>query len=583
MNKHFRKLLSMALALLMCLSVFALVACDPQTEGPEGEESSGPAAEPQKIISVDSLANYYVVRPDTQNEDIIAAVKALDNALSEKLSVNTKGITTDFILEGNDQYKEHELEIIIGETNREATATFISELEYKEYGYAVIGDKIVIAGLNVTDTVTAVEKFIADIIDGHEAGNATFITDVDKYICEFEHKFDNITINGTDIKEFEIVYKKTKACAEDALALQIQDIIGKLSGVKVKAVSNNLQNNTAKQIVITDGKAVTDALRASKDALINGAYVADKFFIMADDNVIWISADNLAGLLSAMKTFETTLSSSDGGNVTFKSASYDVDNPQIRVMSYNVYVGTNDEIGGPAQRREGVVKTILKYMPDTLGVQEASLTWMSYLGDDLKDTYDYVGIGRETISNTTGKSLGEHCAIFYNKEKLNLIESNTYWLSDTPNKQSIFEGSSYIRIMTYAIFERKSDGVRFLHVNTHMDWGDASIKQFNKLIELIDNIGFEGITFVTGDFNCTPGSAGYKIMTDAGYVDSFNIANASSETKVDKVIDFCFIKGAEKLTVENHYIAKDLFNNGKLPSDHKAVYTSVIVKKSEEN
>ena len=178
--------------------------------------------------------------------------------------------------------------------------------------------------------------------------------------------------------------------------------------------------------------------------------------------------------------------------------------------------------------------------------------------------------------------MGEHSAIFYNKDKYNPIETNTYWLSDTPNKCSRYEESAYIRIFTYAIFERKSDGFRFMHINTHLDFNSAlQVKQVGKMLELVDAIGFEGLTFATGDYNMTPGAAAYQMMLDAGFVNSFDEARIKSEPNIKSMIDFVFVRdNTAELRVENHYVANEqedrVYNEDMFPSDHTAVYGTVV-------
>lgn len=589
MKTNLGKLISLLLAALMCFSVFSLMACDNGSMGGNESESEQetPPVQTEVKIPVASLADYYIVRPDIQNEDLLEAVKKLNKVISEKLSVNTKGITTDFILEGNDLYKEHDCEIVIGETNRSVSEAFIGELKYKEYGYTVSGTKIVISGVSVADTVLAIEKFIADIIDTYEAGSDSLVFESDKYICAAEFKFDTLSINGTDISEYDIVYKKTKKLGENEIAETLKDTLGKLCGVKIRTVLMNTTSSIKeKQIVISDASSLTDAIKAEKDLLVSEIDAGEKAVILADENVVWLYGDSLAALLGSMDQLVAMFNNSADGSITVESGLYDIMNPQIRFMSYNVLVGSDTENGfGPvAERKKGVIQTILTYAPDVFGVQEASNEWMAVLKQELgKYSYASVGVGRDTFNNNPGtKSSGEHCAIFYNTDKYNLIESNTYWLSDTPDKCSKYSDSSYIRIFTYVILERKSDGFRFMHINTHLDFDSKiQIKQVTKMLELVDAIGFEGLTFATGDFNMRTSASAYKLLLDAGFVNSFDAANISSEPNITNMIDFCLARdNTAELRVENHHVANDevdrLYNENMFPSDHCAVYATVV-------
>ena len=135
----------------------------------------------------------------------------------------------------------------------------------------------------------------------------------------------------------------------------------------------------------------------------------------------------------------------------------------LKVMSYNVYTSSPDR-----SRVKKVVANIESFDPDIIGVQEFNYSWSVILDmvSDFYDIYDMVGEPRLEPSDKSNNN--EYSAIFYKKDKFNLIETDTYWLSNTPDKISKFEDTQYYRIMTYAVLERKSDGAKFTHFNTHL-------------------------------------------------------------------------------------------------------------------
>ena len=139
---------------------------------------------------------------------------------------------------------------------------------------------------------------------------------------------------------------------------------------------------------------------------------------------------------------------------------------KIKVMSYNLKNGSPS-----AERKENTIKDIADYMPDTIGTQETHLKWINALTEsELLSDYALVGEQRYGDEAPRTQNDNEASAILYRKSKFNLIDSGTYWLSETPEKvNSKLEGSKYVRIMTYVVLERKSDGVRFVHINTHLN------------------------------------------------------------------------------------------------------------------
>lgn len=564
-----KKFLSFALAIITCLSMFTLVACN---KGDGGEGTQQPAGN----ISVADLANYYIIRADV--DSLADCAIKLEAAIKEKLSVDIAGLRTDFVIEGNDKYSVKEFEILIGETNRQESIDFATEVKSGEYGYAVKGNKIVILGKPVENNALAVEKFITDVITSHEAGNDKFIAKDAKFIQKIEYKFDSITINGIDINEFDIVYKNTHGANEEALARNLQELFAKLVGANVNVVPNTATSAKANQIVVNGSKALTSEMKAEKENLAKDTNMFQNGLIVSGGNIVWLYGDNVTTLKAAFDSLVNMINTSDNGSISVSSGACEPVTESIKVMSFNVFVGTkgpNDDnvmTGGAAQRRIGVINTIRNNMPDVLGVQEASNIWITYLNAALKEDYAYVGTGREP--HLTGSSANEGCQIFYNKSKFNVIDTKTYWLSDTPEEFSKFPESEYTRVVTYAIFERKSDGFRFMHVNTHLDFAKAQNKQIEKMFELINAVEFDGLMVFTGDFNLNSSSQGYKMMQNAGYIDSFNLAQKSTEESASGMIDFCFAR-ADGSVVAEHCVVRETFN-GLYPSDHRAVYAVII-------
>ena len=67
----------------------------------------------------------------------------------------------------------------------------------------------------------------------------------------------------------------------------------------------------------------------------------------------------------------------------------------------------------------------------SFGVQEATLYQMKDLEARLPD-YDYVGVGRDD-----GATKGEFSAIFYKRSELKVLQEDSFWLSETPEKVSV--------------------------------------------------------------------------------------------------------------------------------------------------
>ena len=113
----------------------------------------------------------------------------------------------------------------------------------------------------------------------------------------------------------------------------------------------------------------------------------------------------------------------------------------------------------------------------------------------------HVGAGRDD-----GKNEGEHCPIFYKKNRFVLIESGNFALSENPNVYGV-KGwdASYPRIATWAILKDRKTGKKIAYFNTHLDNdGKIARKEGIKLIlSMMKKVAKNMPAIITGDFNCT--------------------------------------------------------------------------------
>ena len=122
----------------------------------------------------------------------------------------------------------------------------------------------------------------------------------------------------------------------------------------------------------------------------------------------------------------------------------------LKVMTYNIRLSVDsDKENSWNNRKQETMALMSYYHPDYFGVQEAVSQQMIDIKTNLKD-YDFVGVGRDD-----GKNQGEYSAIFYDKNKLEVTKSGTFWLSETPEKPSKGWDAAYNRVCTYAFFKIK--------------------------------------------------------------------------------------------------------------------------------
>lgn len=172
---------------------------------------------------------------------------------------------------------------------------------------------------------------------------------------------------------------------------------------------------------------------------------------------------------------------------------------ELNLMTYNIrYATVNDGDNQWEKRKEYLSEQLLFYAPDIFGIQEGLSHQVDYLDKSLRN-YAYAGVGRDD-----GKSAGEYCAIFYNKDKLQLLGEDTFWLSKTPEKVSKGWDAAFERICTYAFFMDKTTGNNFWVFNTHFDHiGELARERSAELIvQKITEVNKDQFpVFILGDFN----------------------------------------------------------------------------------
>lgn len=178
---------------------------------------------------------------------------------------------------------------------------------------------------------------------------------------------------------------------------------------------------------------------------------------------------------------------------------------QVDVMTYNIKFATeNDGENSWSKRKEHLTNQIKFYHPDIMGVQEALHGQLEHIKENVED-YHYVGAGRDD-----GKTKGEYSAIFYNNSKFEMLEENTFWLSETPNTPSQGWDASYPRVCTWVKFKEKESGKVFFVFNTHFDHeGDEARERSAQLIlDKMAGINKENHpAILMGDLNLEPDTA----------------------------------------------------------------------------
>ena len=197
----------------------------------------------------------------------------------------------------------------------------------------------------------------------------------------------------------------------------------------------------------------------------------------------------------------------------------------------------------------------------------------------------FVGVGRDD-----GKEKGEYSAIFYKKEKFDVLKQNTFWLSETPDVPGSKSWDAAItRVVTHAELKDKTSGQTFLVLNTHFDHIGKEARlnstilikgyiegylDFNKTMPVI----------ITGDFNSEPTEPPYQSMISEIGTKFYDTRPADSavgtfcgftvNAMTCKTIDYIFHSAGWK--TESYQVLAD-HDGTYYPSDHLPVIAKLSI------
>lgn len=198
-------------------------------------------------------------------------------------------------------------------------------------------------------------------------------------------------------------------------------------------------------------------------------------------------------------------------------------------------------------RKSLILEKINQEKPDIVCFQEVLPHVAVWLKEELSEYY-VVGCGRsETLED-------EQTAIAYRRDGINLIQMETYWLSETPYKPaSLYPDQSICpRICTEAVFEEFATKQVFRVVNTHLDHEgpmarEQGLRQIVKKLEQAQLFA-EAPILITGDMNAEPDSREMGVMKE--YPSYVNITEGIGITyhgymrsEAPCCIDYIFAKG----------------------------------------
>lgn len=257
----------------------------------------------------------------------------------------------------------------------------------------------------------------------------------------------------------------------------------------------------------------------------------------------------------------------------------------IDVMSYNIRLGSADDGENHWNIRKDKLKDLINYYEaDFIGMQEAQKPQIEYLLEN-NSLYGFLGKPRDEGENS------EFSCIFYLKNKYKVLQQDTFWLSETPEKSTKSWDAAYPRIVTYGLFENIKTKKKIWVLNTHFDHVGVVARQKSAeiILKKIKQLqGKQNLPVVlTGDFNSfktdtwmqpllnnLQEASSHSITKPYGGTATWNAFNFK-EKPVDQ-IDFIF--SSKNNTVIKKFRTITDFYDFKYPSDHLPIISRIELK-----
>jgi endonuclease/exonuclease/phosphatase family metal-dependent hydrolase len=187
----------------------------------------------------------------------------------------------------------------------------------------------------------------------------------------------------------------------------------------------------------------------------------------------------------------------------------------VDVMTFNIRASNILEgLNKWCFRKKVIFDVLTDSDADVIGLQEAQYSQLKDIREVLPH-YDSYAAGR-----SDGKQRGESCPIFYRKDRFTLLDSGTFWFSDTPAVSGSKDwGNIAPRICSWVHLYDKRQNTGFYVYNVHL--ASTSQKSREKSVRLLAQRIAERSSrdafIVTGDFNMELDNPAMMYLMKDGY------------------------------------------------------------------
>lgn len=285
----------------------------------------------------------------------------------------------------------------------------------------------------------------------------------------------------------------------------------------------------------------------------------------------------------------------------------------IKVMTYNIRLLTREKRREHhwSNRREPMIGQLERLDADIIGFQEVTHPQYKYLIEHLGDEYGHYGLYRSGLNRERGDRIisdpdpeptllnmlrisivDEGSPIFYRKSRFELLDCETFWLREDPEKPGRGWDARVRRVCSTVKLKDHYTGEIITVYNTHFDHIGELARQNSAALIYETSEQAKGIPLVMGDFNSPEGSSAYKTLisgalTDARYLspaeqrDSGPTFNDFGQSEQELPIDFIFTN-ERYFRVLSYRIITETYAEDTYISDHYPVLVELAYTKFTE-
>src|SRR6266849_6424283 len=252
----------------------------------------------------------------------------------------------------------------------------------------------------------------------------------------------------------------------------------------------------------------------------------------------------------------------------------------IRVVTWNIHCGQDD--GPPWKqfhwpvRKHSLRAALNQIQPDIFCVQEATPDQVSFIEEALPD-HHRVGVGRD------GKAGGEHCAIYFSRQRFQEIGGDTFWLEEPIDQPRPGSALNVKRICTWVRLRDRGSGRTLRVYNTHLYLTETPRPTAAKLI-LADIAARDPADAVvlTANFNASPTVPSRRLFIEAGLADSAEKAGPRAGKHTFHFFYGIGLWSIDGILVDQHWrvhnhLVLDMKPKNIYPSDHFGLLADLAI------